>query len=367
MTVRVRLVRPPEGPAQPGAQTRAVLSGLAAEEREALCVALAGRDRLFQRPGGRLDVIASFEVLAESISGLPEGGEALWRAVRGCLERPADSPPSAGGLPFSRRACVMGILNVTPDSFSDGGRYWGLESAVEHGLEMVEQGADVLDVGGESTRPGAEEIEEEEEARRVIPVIEALRARTGVPISVDTTKAEVARRALAAGACIVNDVSAGRLEPSILEVAADAGAGLMLMHVLGQPRTMQEAPHYDYLLGEIYDFLAERAEAAVSVGVASEAILVDPGIGFGKTREHNLELLRELAQFRSLGYGVAVGTSRKSFIGLTLDLPVEDRVEGTAATVGWAVAHGACLVRVHDVRQMARVVRMTEAIVSKGR
>jgi dihydropteroate synthase len=261
----------------------------------------------------------------------------------------------------------MGVVNVTPDSFSDGGRYLEPGAAIRHGLELVEEGADLLDVGGESTRPGAEPVPLEEERRRVLPVVEALAGRAGVPVSVDTTKAAVARAALDAGAAIVNDVSAGRFDPDMLPLCAERGAPVVLMHMLGEPRTMQRDPRYDDVVREVAAFLAARAEAALAAGVAVDRIVVDPGFGFGKTREHNLVLLRRLDEIVALGYPVLVGTSRKSFIGATLGgLPVEDRLEGTAATVALAVAAGASIVRVHDVRAMARVVRMVEAVLAAG-
>jgi dihydropteroate synthase len=270
--------------------------------------------------------------------------------------------PDGRVLPLSQRVHVMGIVNVTPDSFSDGGLFLDPGAAVEHGLRLAGEGADILDVGGESTRPGARPVTDDAEVDRILPVVEALAAKSGVPVSIDTSKAAVARRALEAGAQIVNDVSAGRFEPHILGVAAARRAPVVLMHMLGEPRTMQKGPRYADVVGEITAFLADRAEAAVASGVPRDRIVVDPGFGFGKTREHNLVLLRRLRELRCLGFPILAGTSRKSFIGSTLDdLPVEDRLEGTAATVALAVANGAGIVRVHDVREMTRVVRMVEA------
>ena len=266
-------------------------------------------------------------------------------------------------LPLSQRAHYMGIVNVTPDSFSDGGRYLDPDAAIKQGARLVEEGADLLDIGGESTRPGAEPVDEAEEIKRVVPVIEGLTAVVDVPISIDTMKASVAAAALDAGASIVNDVSAGRFDPTILPLAAECGVPLILMHMLGEPRTMQADPRYDDVVGEVWRFLAERADAAVSAGVSPQRILVDPGFGFGKTREHNLVLLKRLREFTCLGYPVLVGTSRKSFIGTTLDLPVGERVEGTAATVALAVSHGAAILRVHEVGPMRRVGSMVEAVV----
>ncbi|MGQ0679617.1 MAG: dihydropteroate synthase [Actinomycetota bacterium] len=265
-------------------------------------------------------------------------------------------------LPVDQRTLVMGVLNVTPDSFSDGGDFIDPGAAVDRALQMVDQGADILDIGGESTRPGAEEVPETEELRRVVPVIKALAGRTGVAISIDTTKAAVAQAALDAGAIIVNDISALRFDPQMARMAAAAGAGVVLMHMQGRPRTMQANPIYADVVADVTRELIELAEAAGQEGIDPQCIAVDPGIGFGKTREHNLALLRATRQLCALGYPVLVGPSRKSFIGTTLDLPVQDRLEGTAAVVAWVVNEGARIVRVHDVKEMVRVVRMTEAI-----
>jgi dihydropteroate synthase len=274
-----------------------------------------------------------------------------------------DLPLANGGvLRLSERAHIMGIVNVTPDSFSDGGRFFDVEDALKHGLALAEEGADVIDVGGESTRPGADPVDIGEEIRRVVPVIEALRDTIRVPISIDTMKAEVAAAAIDAGAAIVNDVSAGRFDPAMLPFVAARGAPIVLMHMLGEPRTMQSAPVYADITGEIRAFLAARAQAARQAGVPPEMIVIDPGFGFGKTREHNLVLLRNLGRFTELGYAVLAGTSRKSFIGATLDLPVGERLEGTAATVALAVAAGAAIVRVHDVGSMCRVASMVDAV-----
>jgi dihydropteroate synthase len=270
-------------------------------------------------------------------------------------------------LPTSTRCLVMGIVNVTPDSFADGGRYLDPTAAVAHGLALAAEGADLLDVGGESTRPGAADVEEAVELDRVVPVVEGLAAATGVPVSVDTRKAAVARAALAAGATIVNDVSAGRDDPDLLGVAAEAGAAMVLMHMQGTPATMQDDPRYHDVLAEVEAFLQERCTAAEAAGVARDALVVDPGIGFGKRDEHNYALLGGLARLTRLGHPVLVGTSRKGFIGRALDLPVEERLEGTAAAVVWAVERGARIVRVHDVAPMVRTVRMTEVLLAGGR
>ncbi len=268
---------------------------------------------------------------------------------------------------LGERTLVMGIVNVTPDSFSDGGRFYRAGDAVEHGLRLVEEGADILDIGGESTRPGSDFIPLDEELRRVMPVVEELAGRAGVPLSIDTTKAEVARRALDAGCSMVNEISAMRLDPEMLPLVVERGVPFCLMHMQGMPKDMQVSPHYEDVVGEIAAFLRERAEAAIRAGADPSNIILDPGIGFGKTLRHNLEILRRLPELRSLGYPLLLGTSRKSFIGMILDLPVEERLEGTAASVALGVAMGADIVRVHDVREMVRVVRVAEAIAGKGR
>jgi len=272
-------------------------------------------------------------------------------------------------LLLGARTMVMGILNCTPDSFSDGGEWLDPdperhEEAVARRLdEMAEEGADWIDVGGESTRPGAAPVDTEEEWRRVAPALRlAVHRHPRLLLSIDTTKPEVARRALAEGAVLINDVSGLRFAPDLADLAARAGAGLVLMHMRGEPRTMQAAPSYEDVAAEVARFLAGAAAEAARRGVPSERILLDPGIGFGKTVAQNLYLLNHLDALRALGYPLLVGPSRKSFIGYTLDLPPAERVEGTAATVAIAIARGAHIVRVHDVRAMARVARMTDAI-----
>jgi dihydropteroate synthase len=260
----------------------------------------------------------------------------------------------------------MGIVNVTPDSFSDGGRFFAHPSAVEEALSQVEAGADVLDIGGESTRPGSEFISLEDELKRVIPVIREVASKVGVPVSVDTTKAEVARQALEAGATMVNDISAMRLDPAMPALVAGAGVPVCLMHMRGMPKDMQDDPRYDDLMGEVASFLRTRAEEAEAAGVAADKILLDPGIGFGKTLPHNLEIIRRLDELEALGHALLLGPSRKAFIGRVLDLPVEERLEGTAAAVAMGVANGADIIRVHDVKEMVRVVKVADAIAGKN-
>jgi len=256
----------------------------------------------------------------------------------------------------------MGVLNVTPDSFSDGGRFLDLDAAVTHACTLAEEGADLIDIGAESSRPGAEPVGEEEEIRRLIPVVEKVCRRVAVPVSVDTTKARVARLALQAGAAIINDVSALRGDPHMGSVAAETGAGLVLMHMHGNPHTMQQAPSYRDVIGEVRQFLSERTQVAQETGIDPAQILLDPGIGFGKNLEHNLALLAQLPKLATLGYPILIGVSRKAFIGQVLGHPIGERIMGTAAAVAVAVLNGARVVRVHDVRQIRDVVTMVEAI-----
>lgn len=260
----------------------------------------------------------------------------------------------------------MGVLNVTPDSFSDGGRYTSVDSAVAHALEMVSAGADLIDIGGESTRPGAQAVPPDEQIRRTAPVIEAIRRQVDVAISIDTTSAPVAAAALDAGAHIINDISAGRADAQLLPLAAARGAPIILMHMLGSPATMQNNPAYENVTADVAGFLHDRMAAAVEAGVHMERILLDPGIGFGKTVQHNLQLLREMDRLRALGRPLVIGTSRKRFIGaITGEEQPERRVYGTAATIAWAVANRAGVVRVHDVGPMRQVVQMICAIMEE--
>jgi len=255
---------------------------------------------------------------------------------------------------------LMGVVNVTPDSFSDGGLFLDAEAAVARGRELAEQGAEILDLGGESTRPGAVEVSAEEELARVEPVVAGL---AGVAtVSIDTSKAAVAEAALAAGASIVNDVTALRRDPEIGALCAERGAGLILMHMQGEPRTMQANPVYGDVVADVKAFLAERLEVAAGMGVAEESIWLDPGIGFGKTLEHNLELLRRLGELRELGRPLVVGTSRKSFLGKIDGSDVGDRIGGTIASSVLAAAEGADVLRVHDVAETAQAMKMAGAI-----
>jgi dihydropteroate synthase len=273
---------------------------------------------------------------------------------------------SRGTLDLSGGPRIMGVLNCTPDSFSDGGRFLDPAAAVDHGLQMIADGADLVDVGGESTRPGSDPVSTDEQIRRTIPVIERISAQSDVPISIDTTSAAVARAALEAGACLINDVSALRLDPEMAPLAAGSGAAVCLMHMAGEPRTMQQNPTYQDVVTDIWRFLADRIQSAVVGGIPRERLLVDPGIGFGKTAAHNLTLMRHLERFADLGVPLIVGTSRKRFIGAVLDEPdPQRRTWGTAATVAWAVRSGAAVLRVHDVRPMRQVADMTWAMMTE--
>lgn len=276
-------------------------------------------------------------------------GEAIWRC-------------GPHVVPLRRRTLMMGIVNVTPDSFSDGGSYTNADDAVKHAIQMVADGAELLDVGGESTRPGSEVVPPDEETHRVLPVIRRIVDELpDVPVSVDTRKPAVARAALEGGATIVNDVSAGA-DPAMFGVVGEAGAGMVLMHMKGEPKTMQDEPSYYDVVAEVRGFLGDRLEAAVAAGIELERLCVDPGIGFGKTLEHNLAILHDIRAFHHLGVPLLVGPSRKRFIGTLTDTEVDDRVEGTAGVVAWCAAEGVDIVRVHDVKEMTRVVRVIDAI-----
>jgi dihydropteroate synthase len=259
------------------------------------------------------------------------------------------------------RPVVMGILNVTPDSFSDGGSHNAPDAALAHGREMLSSGAAVIDVGGESTRPGADPVTPEEEIARTLPIVEAL-ASEGAIISIDTMKSQVAEAAVKAGAKIINDVSSGTHDPEMGRVAASTGAGLVLMHMQGEPRTMQTAPSYANVTEEVSSYLRGRAEAMEALGVASESIILDPGIGFGKTLEHNLSLLAQVALLGSCGYPVLIGLSRKSFIGKLTGRGVNERLAGSLAGLVWCIMKGVHVLRVHDVPETLDAVKMIEAL-----
>ena len=264
---------------------------------------------------------------------------------------------------FTLRAHIMGILNVTPDSFSDGGTYFNKDSAVEQALRMQDEGADIIDVGGESTRPGAEKISVIEEVNRVVPVIEALAGQVKVPISVDTYKSDVAKAAVQAGASIINDISGLRFDPEMPKIAAENKVPVVIMHIRGTPKNMQKSPVYKALIPEIIDYLHEGIRIARDAGIPDDMIIIDPGIGFGKSVEHNLEIIKRLNEFAGFEKPVLLGHSRKSFIGRMLgDLPVSERLEGTAAAAAIGIFNGANIIRVHDVKEMAGVAKIADGI-----
>jgi dihydropteroate synthase len=264
-------------------------------------------------------------------------------------------------------ARIMGIVNVTPDSFADGGQFLDAERAIAHGRELAAEGADVLDIGGESTRPGAEAVTAEQELARVGPVVEGLARDDGPAVSIDTSKSAVAEAALNAGAAMVNDVTALRAEPELAGLCAQRGCEVVLMHMLGDPRTMQENPTYEDVVDDVKAFLAERIEFAVAQGIDQERIWIDPGIGFGKTVEHNLELHRRLGEFADLGRPIAFGSSRKSFIGKLTGAEVDERLGGTIASNVIAYANGARMLRVHDVAPLRQALTLAEAILHGSR
>jgi dihydropteroate synthase len=265
-------------------------------------------------------------------------------------------------VPIGGRTRIMGVLNVTPDSFSDGGAYRSRNDAVARALQMVEEGADMIDVGGESTRPGAEAVTVEEEIARTIPLLEVLREKTDVALSIDTTKSEVASRALAAGADIVNDVSALTFDPDMIGVVASTGAGVVLMHMRGDPRTMQVNPAYDQVVSEVAAYVRERVAACVAAGIEPDRLAVDPGIGFGKTVDHNLALLRGLPVLAALGRPLLIGLSRKSFLGALTGRGVDDRLAAGLGAQAFAVMSGAHLLRVHDVKETCDAVRIVDIL-----
>ncbi|WP_026073785.1 dihydropteroate synthase [Acetivibrio cellulolyticus] len=288
---------------------------------------------------------------------LKEIGEEIKRVLTGLeIGKPEYFECGKHKLPIGEKTYIMGILNITPDSFSDGGKYSNTESAVKRAKHMIENGADIIDIGGESTRPGYQPVDAIEEINRVVPVVDILSKELNVPISVDTSKAIVADKALKAGAHIINDVWGLQKDAELAEVVAKYGAGVVMMH-------NQEGREYHELMGDIVKFLRNSIDIAEKTGVRRENMVVDPGIGFGKNLDHNLEVMRRLKELSTLNLPVLIGTSRKSLIGNILDLPVDERLEGTSATVTLGIANGADFVRVHDVKEMARVARMTDAMV----
>jgi len=295
--------------------------------------------------------------LGESISALIDSVESNTRRVLRARDHE---------LAIGERVHVMGVLNVTPDSFSDGGQFLTSHDALTHAMAMVEDGADMIDVGGQSSRPGSSPVSEEDELERAIPVISRIADEWDGPISIDTYRSEVARRALDAGASIVNDITALTGDSELANAVAQSGAACVLMHMQGTPAEMQEAPSYVDVMGEIALFLQQAIDRATDAGIGADRIAVDPGIGFGKTTEHNLTILKRLGELAVLDKPIVIGTSRKSFIGKILDLPVDQRLEGTLATAALAVAQGARILRVHDVAPVVRATRMVEACLSSG-
>jgi dihydropteroate synthase len=267
---------------------------------------------------------------------------------------------------FSERTFIMGILNVTPDSFYDGGKFSNLDEAVKRGIKMAEEGADVIDIGGESTRPRSEPISLEEELSRVIPVIERLSKEIEVPLSIDTYKSFVAKKALDSGASMINDISALRFDPEMKKIAAEYKVPIVLMHIKGTPKNMQDDPYYDDVMKEISSYLKESIQIAKDAGIEEDKIIIDPGIGFGKRLEDNLDILKNLSILKTLEKPILVGPSRKSFIGKVLDLPPEERLEGSLGALAVAIFNGANLVRVHDVKESLRVAKLVDAIRKRG-
>ncbi|KPL02854.1 MAG: dihydropteroate synthase [candidate division Zixibacteria bacterium SM23_73_2] len=265
-------------------------------------------------------------------------------------------------LDFSQRTYLMGVLNVTPDSFYDGGKFFDKKEAIKQGIKMAEEGADIIDIGGESTRPGSESISVEDELSRVIPVMEGLVKEVDVPLSIDTYKSEVAKKALEAGASMVNDISALRFDPRMKNVIKDYEVPVVLMHIKGTPKDMQKNPHYDNLMGEITGYLSEAINVAEESGIDENKIIIDPGIGFGKRLEDNLEIIKKLSDLKSLGKPILVGVSRKSFIGKILELQENERLEGSLAALAVAIVNGANIIRVHDVKESKRVARIVDSI-----
>ena len=262
----------------------------------------------------------------------------------------------------NRRPLIMGILNITPDSFSDGRKFTNPSKAIEYALQMEADGADIIDIGGESTRPGAKPISFEEETNRVIPVITGIRKRSNIVISIDTYKSGVANEAITAGANIINDISGMRFDINMVQLASEFQIPVVIMHMLGNPQNMQDNPVYNDLMKNLVLFFQERISFLKANGIKKTNIILDPGIGFGKTVDHNFTIIRELKQLADIGFPILVGPSRKSFIGNTLNLPPEERIEGTAAAVTAAIMNGSRIVRIHDVKEMLRVVKMTEKI-----
>jgi dihydropteroate synthase len=313
--------------------------------------------------------VKHFRQLVEKLKihqfGLPDLSEKIDQVLNNYESVPKPIKIKNKTFNFEKRTYIMGVLNVTPDSFSDGGKFTDVSAAVAHAKQMIADGADIIDVGGQSTRPGAQQISVEEEKRRILPVIERLVKEDDALISIDTTRAEVAGAALVAGAAMVNDISGLRFDPELAKVAAKHNVPICLMHIQGTPKNMQDNPTYSDLMGEIINYLKKSIAIAKQAGILPEKIIIDPGIGFGKTVEHNLEIIKRIKELKVLGHPILIGTSRKSVIGKVLDLPVDERLEGTAATVAVAITKGVDIIRVHDIKEMVRVAKMTDALVRR--
>lgn len=335
------------------------LGGDAAVARGTVACSIDRSDAILIGTGKQLHKLC--RKLAQQPFGLPALAEELEALLANASAQPKSWRIANRELPLER-PLIMGILNVTPDSFSDGNRFLDPQQAVDRAQEMAEQGADIIDIGGESTRPGAAPVDAGEEVKRVLPVIEEVAGKVSCAISVDTWKSAVARPAMAAGAGIINDISGFRFDPEMAAVAAQSGSGVVLMHTRGTPLTMQTETRYDDLMGEVIQGLGKSVEIAVGAGVERARIVVDPGIGFAKDGHGNLEILRRLRELTGLGFPILVGTSRKGFIGKVLKRDTGDRVFGTAATVALAIANGASILRVHDVAEMRDVADMAHAI-----
>ena len=313
---------------------------------------LMGNQKHFEKLISKLEQYPGLNPLGQSIKETLKNISKTQYTIR-CRKRT---------LSLGKRTLLMGVLNITPDSFSDGGLFFDKEKAISHGLGMVEQGADIIDIGGESTRPGSKPLELEEELRRVIPVIKSIAAEVDVPISIDTYKAVVAQNAIEAGAEIINDISGLNFDPNLAKVASKEDIPLVLMHIRGTPETMQKNIHYDSLFSEILQYLKDSIQRAESAGLDPCQIIIDPGIGFGKTLEDNLYIIRNLFEFRVLGKPILLGTSRKSFIGKILNLEVGQRLEGTLSSITVSVLNGANIIRCHDVLQAKRAIAIADAI-----
>lgn len=343
-------------------QEMLALGGDAAVARGSVACSIEASDAILMGTEKQLRQLCA--KLAHQPFGLPSLGRELSQLLERITTPPSLWRTARRDIPL-HRPLIMGILNITPDSFSDGARYLDPSRAVERAEQMKAEGADIIDIGGESTRPGAPAIAAQEEIDRVVPVISALAKRSSTPISVDSWKGEVAQRAMDAGAEIINDISGLTFDPSLAQVAAASGAGVVLMHTRGTPEGMQRDTLYHDLMAEVTGGLRSSVAAALSAGIGRERISIDPGIGFAKDSRGNLELLRRLRELESLGLPILVGTSRKSFIGAAINREVDDRLFGTAATVALAVSHGASILRVHDVRAMRDVADMARAIMEE--